>query len=157
MLPFWIIVLLNNPSVLEFQGVNRWPGILFQDFLESRIHSSFNYGSPRPSHYQNHVWLMIWYSFTTDEMGLNLPETSVCVSSIHRVFFQKSWEPSICLLANIMMVPLVFFLVSGEFLLGPLPWIPFLSSPFLIIKFWTLTLTEVSEVLRSLDDGNLVV
>ncbi len=59
-----IIVLLHNPSVLELEVTNWWPDILPKDFLmECRIHGSISYGSPRPSHYPHHVWLLVWCSF----------------------------------------------------------------------------------------------
>ncbi len=43
------------------------------------------------------------------------------------------------------------FLVSNGFCLGTLPWMPFLSSLFLIVESWTLTLIEASEACSSLD------
>ncbi len=80
----------------------------------------------------------------------HLPKSSTFVSSVHRVFSQKSWGSSRCFLAKLRWA-FMFFLLSSGFRLGTLPCRPFLPSLFLMVESWTLTLTEASEACSSLD------
>ncbi len=59
--------------------------------------------SPRPSHYHHHISLLVWCSFSEMRCyfyarcnGTHLPKSSTFVSSVHRVFSQKSWGSSRC-------------------------------------------------------------
>ncbi len=84
---------------------------------------------------------------------MHFPKSSTIVSSVPRIFAQKAYYPrwdNQDVLANVRQV-FVFFLVSSGFCLGTLPWMPFLSSLFLIVESWTLTLLEASKACSSLD------
>ncbi len=72
---FWIIVLLQNPSSLQLEVMNRWPDIVLQDFFGRQQNSWFHLSqqvfqvlkqqnSPRPSHYHHHILLLVWCSFS---------------------------------------------------------------------------------------------
>ena len=71
---------------------------------------------------------------------LSLQSTEYCLESLggHQDVFWQMWDR-------------LFFLVSSCFGLGTVPWMPLLSSLFLIVESWTLTLTEASEACRALD------
>ncbi len=121
---FGIIALLHNPSVLELEFTNWWPDILLQDFLiESKIHSSISYGKSSrswsckaaPDHHTTinmfdcwcNVLFMKSVGFMQYETEHTLSKNVTFVSSIHRIFAQKSWgqlrcfgkcETSLCVL-----------------------------------------------------------
>jgi len=78
-------------------------------------------------------------------LDTHLPKSSTFVSSVHRVFSQKSWGSSRCFLAKLRRA-FMFFLLSSGFRLGTHK--PFLPSLFLMVESWTLTLTEASEALQ---------
>ncbi len=88
--------------------------------------------------------------FYTRWMGHTPSKSSTFVSSVHRVFSQKSWGSWRCFLAKLRWA-FMFFLLGSGFGLGTLPCRPFLPSLFLMVESWTLTLTEESEACSSLD------
>ncbi len=145
----------QSPSGFSDRVQNSWFNQLWQVVQVLKLQSS-----PRPSHYHHHVWLLVWCSFyemlcwfyarcngthTFQKVQLLLNQSteylpkSLGVNHINRDIFGKC-ETSLCVL-----------LVSSDFCLGTLPWMPFLPSLFLIVESWTLTLIEASEACSSLD------
>ncbi len=90
-------------------GHDRWPDIVLQDFLvDSRIHGSIYHSKSSrswssktaPDHHTTTTIFYCWYdvlflkccvTFTPDVMGHTPSKCSTFVSSVHRVFSQKSW------------------------------------------------------------------
>ncbi len=78
---FWIIVLLQNPSLLQLEVMNRWPDIVLQEnswfHLSQQVFQVLKQqNSPRPSHYHHHILLLYdvlflkrCVTFTPDVMG----------------------------------------------------------------------------------------
>ena len=143
----------DSPSGFFGKQQNSWFHLSQQVFQVLKQQNS-----PRPSHYHHHILLLVWCSFS--EMlcyfygrcnGTHTFQKSLTfVSSVHRVFSQKSWGSSRCFLAKLRRA-FMFFLLSSGFRLGTLPCRPFLPSLFLMVESWTLTLTEASEACSSLD------
>ncbi len=93
------------------------------------------------------LFMKCWVGFTPDLMGHTPSKMLNFVSSVHRIFAQKSWDNQY-IFWQMWDEPLCTFGKQWIWL-GNLPWIPFLPSLFLIVESWTLTLTEASEACSS--------
>ncbi len=143
---FWIIVLLQNPSSLQFEVMNRWPDIVLQDFLVEFMVPFITASLPGPEAAKQPqtitlpppyftVGMMFFFlkccaTFMPD-VYTHLPKSSTFVSSVHRVFSQKSRGSSRCFLAKLRQA-FIMFLLSCIFRLGTLPCRPFLL--FLVVE-----------------------
>ncbi len=131
------------------------------------IHGSINYGKSsrswsckavlRPSHYHHHVWLLVWCSFLWNAVlvyarcnGTRTFQKVQLLSHQSTEYLPKSFGDNQDIFWQMWDEPLCSFWSAG-FCLGTLPWMPFLTSLFLIVESWTLTLIEASEACSSLD------
>ncbi len=152
---FGIVVLLHNPSVLEFEVTNWWLDILLQVLkLQS---------SPRPSHYHHHVWLLVWCSFyemlcwfytrcngthTFQKVQLLFHQsTEYLPKSLgdNQDIFWQMWDEPLSSFWSAMAFALE---LSHGCCFCP---VSFLLFQIQIVESWTLTSIEASEACSSLD------
>ena len=114
--------------------------------------------SPRSSYYYHHVWLEVWCAFSellcyfsNKGNGTRTFQKVPLLSRQSTEYFPKSLQDHQDVFLPNVRRAFVFFFVSSGFSLGTLPWMPFLPCLLLIVKSWTLTLTEVSEACSALE------
>lgn len=119
--------------------------------------ASTQHSIPTPSYYHHHVWPLIWFSYCGILCWIDVRcdrthffqkvpllthwSTKYYFKRLHQgndhgVFWQK---------------PVMVLLFSGGFHLATHPGIPFLSSLFLMVETWTVTLFEASKDYSSMD------
>ncbi len=131
------------------------------------IHGSINYGKSSRSwsckavsdHHTTTTMFDCWYDVLFYEMlcwfyaRCNRTRTFQKVQLLSHQsteYLPKSFGDNQDIFWQMWDEPLCSFWSAG-FCLGTLPWMPFLTSLFLIVESWTLTLIEASEACRSLD------
>ncbi len=143
--------------------------ILLQDFLiECRIHGSINYGKSSRSwsckansdHHTATTMFDCWYDvlfmkccvwFYVSCNGTRTFQKVQLLSHQSTEHLPKSLGDNQDIIWQMWDEPLCSFWSAVAFALELIPWMLFLSSLFLIVESWTLTLSEASEACSSLD------
>ena len=127
-------------------------------FITASLQVLKQQNSPRPSHYHHHILLLVWCSFSemrcyfyARRNGTHTFQKVQLLSRQSTEYFPKSLGDIKMFSGKTETSLYVLFAQQLFFCLGTLPCRPFLSSLFLMVESWTLTITEASEACSSLD------